>query len=625
MSDEPIISYSFHLGEQNLSDSLGSDHTKVASGSVKATLYAVDQYDSYPLADGVLLVGKTTGAQLLLAQEVALVLPHCTVFRSLEQHAKHLVSVFPQLGGNVDDALRVLSHVRDAGLFISADQICAEINQAAAEPAPRDRSKVFIITCDRPAAVQRLLESMLANAKLARQKQLYLIDDSRDASNASLNREAVEQFNLLCPVPVNYVGSVEQQSLINHLISAMPNDREAIEFLLTREPWGKLKTYGRARSLCLLLSVGDRCVVMDDDVLCLALKQSDASAAARFSNGMAEAHFYRDLQEWQGRWQKAEFDPLLGHTRCLGMGLAEALAELGLAELQPQQLEGVSALPFLGFNANTPVLVTQSGTVGDPGTANNAWLANMSLNSIKEMLAAPGGLMNALATRQCWVGHPQAVVLKRAVMSQVTGLDNRHLLPPYFPAMRGEDQLFGAMLEFLMPDSAVLEYDWAVPHLPLEERQGNRSGDSVVPRGGLQLLSSYLAEGKPSDRSLDLGTRLSLLAARLESLAALSTQGLQACFRSNLTRRQALMLQTLNDRLQDSAALDESWQQYLQSNAQDCMAALQQVTSLSDLPQVPEHWNNERVADEIRRCAKYFARALLAWPKMREAALTFEL
>lgn len=233
--------------------------------------------------------------------------------------------------------------------------------------------------------------------------------------------------------------------------------------------------------------------------------------------------------------------------------------------------------------------------------------------------------MNALATRQCWVGHPQAVVLKRAVMSQVTGLDNRHLLPPYFPAMRGEDQLFGAMLEFLMPDSAVLEYDWAVPHLPLEERQGNRSGDSVVPRGGLQLLSSYLAEGKPSDRSLDLGTRLSLLAARLESLAALSTQGLQACFRSNLTRRQALMLQTLNDRLQDSAALDESWQQYLQSNAQDCMAALQQVTSLSDLPQVPEHWNNERVADEIRRCAKYFARALLAWPKMREAALTFEL
>jgi hypothetical protein len=57
-----------------------------------------------------------------------------------------------------------------------------------------------------------------------------------------------------------------------------------------------------------------------------------------------------------------------------------------------------------------------------------------------------------------------------AVMSQATGLDNSHLLPPYFPVFRGEDYLFASLVVCLHPDAAVLDFNWSIPHLPLEQR-----------------------------------------------------------------------------------------------------------------------------------------------------------
>ena len=63
------------------------------------------------------------------------------------------------------------------------------------------------------------------------------------------------------------------------------------------------------------------------------------------------------------------------------------------------------------------------------------------------------------------------------LLSQMTGVDNRELLPPYFPLFRNEDFLFGENLQFLHPNSLMVDFPWALPHLPLEERQWDR--DSI--------------------------------------------------------------------------------------------------------------------------------------------------
>lgn len=618
MSDESRVSYSFQINT-GTGQQPGASTRPAGAQAVDSTLYAIDEVETLSVAGGSMLLGKTTGAQLLTRPEVAMVLQRCGDFRTLEDHARFLTQQFPQLGGNVNDALRVLGLVRDAGLMVSADSICEHVNRTV-ESQPVDRSKVFILTCDRPQAVERLLESLLHNAKLAQHKQLYLIDDSRNEQHARQNREAVERFNLASPTALEYVGEREQEKLMADLCAALPEDTAAIRFLFSRDAWSRQKTYGRARNLCLLLSVGERAVVMDDDVLAMAVSRGGSSLPATFSDGMPQAEFYPDMAGWQLKWLPQDFDPLAGHVRCLGLPLARALAELGGERLSPEQLTGVSLSLFRDLDAQSPVLVTQSGTVGDPGTTNNAWLPNLRPGSVSKMLAAPGGLQTALSTRQCWLGQPRNTVTKRAVMSQVTGLDNRAELPPYFPALRREDLLFGIMLDFLFPDSVVVEYEWAVPHLPVEERSGNPAGDSVVPRGGLQLLASWLAEVKPQDAGVDYETRMDLLVARLDTLAQLSPEGLLAKYRAVLARARGFALQTLNDRLADTGGLDAGWKAYLEEKAGECAAALQQPASLADLPDALDGADAATITRVIQDRAAGFAGALRAWPRIRAVA-----
>jgi hypothetical protein len=623
MADDTNFSYSFSF-DQAAGDRKEALRESPRGGGADALLYAVDDYLSLDVDGGPLLVGKSTGAQMMVSPEVAMVLPHCTLFRTLSEHARHLVALFPQLGGNESDALRVLELVRDAGLLVSAGQICRSIN-ADVPGRSLDRTKAFIITCDRPLAVERLLDSVLQHARLTQHEALYLIDDSRNPVNAGRNREAVERFNLVSPAPLHYVGSEVQQRLMDSLIAAVPAAGDAVRFLLAREQWGALPTHGRARTLCLLLSVGSRCLVMDDDVLCQAFTLPERENVARFADGMRGARFFSDPAQWQREWLPADFDPLSGHARCLGMGLAQALRELGTEEATPARFRGASASLFRHLSAATPVLVTQAGTLGDPGTQDNAWLPKLAAGDVRAMLAQRGGLRLALGTRQCWLGHAAPTFSRLPAMSQITGLDNREALPPYFPVLRGEDQLFGATLAFLFPDAVVLDYDWAVPHLPLEERAGNADGDSVVPRGGMSLLTAYLQQASPEGITLGYDTRLELLAARLQELAELPSGEFLAHFRSALNRTRAVSLQTLRDRLADTGALDAQWRAYLESNVQACTTALQQAAAITGVNGVPAGATHQQVIQQIQHAATGFAAALRAWPLLREAARDFRV
>ncbi|MFV0478705.1 MAG: hypothetical protein ACK5ME_12855 [Parahaliea sp.] len=614
MSD---ISYSFSM----TNNAAPAQKDGVSIGE-PVELYAVDDYRPVGVAGGVLLVGATTGAQLLAQTEVDISLQHCRVFRSMEGHAHYLASVLPQLGGNVDDALRVLEMVREAGLFVSASEFCERINTRATRSDEADLPKAFIITCDRPVAVNRLLESMKRNARLSSIRQLYLVDDSRDEANAAANREMVERFNLESPTRMNYVGSEAQRELQTALEARLPEHVQAIRFLIDRSSWGVLETYGRARILCQLLSVGDRAIIMDDDVLCMAARSGEGRSDLGFTTER-EAIFYGSSQDWQAFWQPTDFDPISGHARCLGLSLSEVMASLGKDKLEPHQLTGVEGRRFYEVDGSAPVLITQSGTVGDPGTSGNGWLPYLPAASVRYMLAE-SSISQALSTRDCWLGQLRPAVSKRAVMSQVTGLDNRVELPPYFPALRGEDHFFGTLVDFLFPDSLVLEYDWAVPHLPLEPRIGNPEGDNVAPKGGLQMVSAWLADARPMGNGIDFNTRLQLAAARIGELANMTEQALLASYRVSLTRAQAYVLQTVNDRLAETGALDEQWRVYLEKSAQACVNALAQPARLSDLDHIPADCDNAAVAKKIRWAAKGYSNALLAWSSIRQAAADYQ-
>lgn len=568
----------------------------------------------------ILLLHTRSDNQLMVTPEVPVLLGHCQYFRTLSEHVDVILANIPQLADQREGVTEALKTVRGAGLMSSAQSICDKLHSNTNDQTSLAPTRVFIITCDRPAAVERLLDSMLHAGNLSHHEQLFLIDDSRSEEHAAQNREAVASFSRSSPQDMNYLGGAEQRRFMEGLISTLPEQEKEIRFLIDRQRWAQQKSYGLARSTCLLLSVGYRAVVMDDDVVCVAMGSPHTTDGISFAGSAREADFYPSEQSMRAKVSRADVEPLTGHAQCLGMTLSQATAKLGIAKLEPAHVKAANAGFLEILNADSSVIITQSGTLGDPGTSSEHWFHHLGKESITRLLDSADGVSTANDSQFHWLGRRNPTFSKMAVMSQVTGLDNTQFLPPYFPVFRGEDYLFGGMVEFLHPNSVVLEYDWCVPHHPVEARQKPEIAEPVPVSGTLSMFARYLTDRTRYDLSIPLQTRLDSLALMLQELAETSNPGLLASYRREVTKIRVGQGLRLDAHLQSCAEDQTAWRELLENAMAQVYKALQTPASPTAIPTIAQTMTEEEVLTEIKTLTGEYAAALRAWPAIREAS-----
>ena len=566
-----------------------------------------------------LVINRQTGNQQIMTSQVVEGLKTCTTFNTIASHAAHLVKTRAELQGNLEMATSALKALHEAGMLLKASDICSTLSQ----PAPRQLppTRVFVITCDRPAAVERLFDSMLRTGKLSQHNALFLVDDSRDPANREANREAVAKFNLRSAKDMFYVGADIQQTLVSQLTEELPAHAAGIRFLLDSTLWQGKKTYGRSRSVCLLLSVGYRALVMDDDILCEAVLPPMLEAGIGLGkSGMRKAAFYASEQELLQGASSADYDPLSGHAKLLGSTLGHAVEATNNGALRATQLHKANAALANVVRADSPILVTQSGSLGDPGTAGPHWALFQEQDSIERLLSAPHGISTALENRLNWLGCTRPSFHKMPFMSQLTGLDNSQLLPPYFPAFRGEDGLFGAMVVVMYPDSMALEYPFSVPHLPIEQRSVSMQ-DPIASSGDLALFARYLTANIDYRDSTSPENNLNAIAREALRMAARSNADLLLDFRSELARVHAHQLHLLQDKAARAEQVQSvEWQEYLRRGVEELQEAISRVHSPVGLPGVPDNATEEELLEQFRSMAQGFAAALLGWAEIRSVA-----
>ncbi|MDA8752772.1 hypothetical protein N9M39_01290 [Halieaceae bacterium] len=606
MADDVSISYSFQTGP-------------TAAAGPDPTLIAYTNCEHVDLGNGgMLLINRNNGKQTIVAPEVATALTYCTHFRTLREHADVLTRSIPQLQGQLENVIQVLTSVRDAGMMLTADDVLARINSVT-DASDRAPTRVFIITCDRPAAVNRLLDSLLRAGSLSNHDQLVLVDDSRQAANQAENREAVARFNLSAARSMLYVGAEAQATLLTGLVQRLPDQEAGIRFLIDRERWANQPSYGLARNICLLLSVGYRAIVLDDDILCQAVRSPMKEPGLAFGSIKDRpAFFFGSEQELMQNAVDAGVNPLSGHADVLGLPLHEAVSKLQHNTVTSDQLRGANAAFLNTLSAGSPVLVTQCGSWGDPGVGNGHWVLYLDPYSIGRMLDAPGGLSGAIQNRLCGLNFSRPTISKAAVMSQMTGLDNSQLLPPYFPAFRGEDALFASMVTWLHPDSAVVNCDWAVPHLPLEQREERGARAPIAAQGGLGTLARYLSDQVDFRSGASAETRLASLTSHFRTYAESTDGALEQAFRAELAREHAAQLQVISRQMQLAPQLEsQNWQAYLQRALDEVNQAMATAHSLGELAAGSEP---DGFADLILRAGSEFADALAGWVAVREVS-----
>ncbi len=589
---------------------------------------AFDLCSAYSLSEGSLLLYNTrTGNRTKITPDVYTALWSCQQFKTLDQHVKQIIVEHPGMEGQQADVRMVLETMLNDGMLLSGKRVCDSLRQQTdKQDIKKDDSSpvVVIITWERPEALERLLTSVATNCNTGKVHRLYVVDDSRQQENIGLNQAAVDQFASKVNTQVKYFGQTEQQSLLEQLAKKLPDHESALRFLADQSQWRDHWTSGLARNLALLLSCGHRLVMLDDDTICDVYEPDQPKPNITFSTAQREADFFENEKGWKHRHQPINPDAVDRHMQCLGLPFSVALGVLGQNNLKPTGLEHANALLLNDLKQDSLVLVTECGSYGCPGMGSNTWLPDMTPDSIKAMLTSEQKTHNALTKRAVWCGRNQPHFGPRTNMSQITGFDNRHMLPPYLPILRGEDRLFGIMLNFMFPSAVTLDYPWAIPHLPLPERHWTEEDRDFTPGGAFPLLfNEQLLERKSFCAAGTDQGRLTAVAAWYSELATASVSSLTSMHRDAMLQEISEQLQHLSFLLAEAEAdsAPTEWQDYLKTGITQLESGLD-LTSHEDfsLKGLPTTLEGTELANFWKETWAGFAAALHAWPEIRAAA-----
>lgn len=260
--------------------------------------------------------------------------------------------------------------------------------------------------------------------------------------------------------------------------------------------------------------------------------------------------------------------------------------------------------------------------MGCPGTGKNTWLPDMAPGSLKQMLASEQKTSNALNSRLLWSGRNHPHFAPRPNMSQITGFDNRQLLPPYLPIERGEDRLFGYMLDFVFPAAVTLDYPWAVPHLPMPQRGWQDDDRDFTPGHSFPFFFfEQVIEQKSSCLAHSPRDRLAALSAWFNDLAAASGDTLTAMYRDTRLRNDSGQLQKLSALLAAADSAPANWQDYLRNGIVQLNADLGRFSSEDFLVKgLPATMEGAELIAFWKDTWAGFAAALSVWPEIRKAA-----
>ena len=610
------------MTEVNYSFSMGS----APRGEAKAELYSFNGIRAVAGPEGtVLLLNPRTHQKMMVQPEVAQALRHCASFKALSAHAQHLTTILAPLKDHPEVALQTLEQVREAGMLESAAQAWLRLTQNSTDQPESATCRVFILTCDRPEALDRLLASLSNGPVPIEVEGIWVVDDSRQKASLQANARIIEAHRDSLSVPLYHFDLEQRARLITHLKSSLPAAEAAIDFLLNRNHWGQAATYGLARNLSLLLSVGQRALVLDDDVIAEAVAPPLSPTDLWFGTANdREAIFYRSQDALRERKLTLDASPLALMLDQLGRPLGSVVAD---GWQGPGQLAGTKGGLIERFGAGSRVLLTQCGSWGDLGAPGNSWIHYLPEASLKRLLEAPEALPELLVARSAWMGYRGPTLTENGTLSQLTGLQHTELLPPYLPAGRGEDILFALMLQRLHPESAVWNAGWAIPHHPIDDRSPPADLPPLKVEAGLSLLAEWLGKEPRDQWGLTPARRLQGMAEEVRRLVSMEDRALSALVaEEHLSRIGANLSRVMQQLKAVPSSGNESniatWRAFLEASRDQLVTQIQTV-EIHPLAAAVDKLGAEGITT-LRHMGRGFAEAMGTWPEICESARSFE-
>jgi hypothetical protein len=569
---------------------------------------------SQPAGQGhVLVQSALTGSAALLTTQQAALLRACTFFRSLDGHAK-------ATGAKRAD----LESLVRQGLLTSETALRQRSFAAVPQPAtPPTISTIAVITRKRIDSLQRCLESFIDNGQRAERHVEYLvIDTAPQADTRDMTRAMLRDISTRHDVLVRYAGLEERQRFANTLArTGLP--RSAIDFALF-DPEGCDLVYGAARNAILLATVGQSVLCADDDTVCSLAEVPGSSRdglALSSQNDPTSIWFFSDHEAALTRARQLDRSVLGIHEELLGRDLASYLklmprpVLLGVDDTNGAFLRALEA-------GRAHVALTSTGMLGDAGSGMPPAIRVLDAESRQRLVGSEAGYRTLARSRQLQRGVIRHTITNNPyLMMTGAAIDNRAILPPFFPVLRGEDTVFGFMLGACVDGAYIGHLPFTLQHSPSELREvaPDAIADFARHPSSFELVIacvqsfSALTGTSPTERLHALGRQLG-------AIASLAPADFEEFLRLWVWRMKALAMERLTNDLETSSAASASWKHDVERYLETMRTSFAADDYLVP-PELKTRFGGDALPIMQRLIAR-FGDLLQCWPAMLDMART---
>jgi len=487
---------------------------------------------SYPAGDGEeFLFDYAKGLYHLVPEPMVQVLQVLDRFRNLKDHRDVLIDAGWQDdgSGNIE---RMLDELVQKGLLRAKGAFLKVLTDAPAPPTElASISSLGWVTRDRPELLKRSVESFIHNClEHERTAEFRIFDDSVEKKTRTRTYQALAELAVQKGVSFFYAGEEEKQQFADLIVQKARQEglpREVVEFALF-DPFGIDYTVGANCNSFLLGSVGELALMIDDDVISSYSIPPEPSAERLMlcsSSDPTEIRFFSNRADLIKAVEFTDLCIVGSHEQLLGRSLSECIRTAGGPGTVDCSGLSSDSVRILEAEAGR-VVVTMTGVFGDSGMGSPRMFVGLTGENREDLLTTEDHYRSAFVSKEVLraVTRP-AVGHTGLLMTMNCGFDNRILLPPFFPVLRGSDGLFAQTLRACRLESMIGYLPIACFHDPQEQRYHNPEDSRNISIRMVDLLILLVQSFQPGGGSGAGEKRLKALGRYLIGLAEMSTSG----------------------------------------------------------------------------------------------------
>jgi hypothetical protein len=542
----------------------------------------------------------------------------CAQFKTIAEFANHGMG-----GAKVEESAghgSAFCELAKLGLLVSADEFLAKsIETASTENSHPEISWLAIPTGGRrPEQLNRAFESYTSHVSQFGHNIAVLISDDCSSSTMShaLDSKTI-QAATHAGTRVFYAGKEQKVRFAIALGETNEIPADVIHFALFGAYGGE--TIGANRNAILLNTLGSLVLSVDDDTICkpaVAPHAAEQTLMSGMDGELGEFWFFPDRESALRNVGFQDRDVVGEHERLLGKSVPQVFFDA--LQTGSVDLDGICSHLFNSLLSDQGhITLTSNGMVGDSGMANNLSVRMYQDEATRDRLDSEDAIKIALSSREVirqfsgpTISHPAPFI------STFFGLDNRRLLPPFFPVYRNDEGVFAQILSQCIEHQYAGHLPFTLIHAPSEKRFYSTASPLSVRVSDIVLASLGSWSGGTSGRTT--ATALTELGRHLVELGSMAQADFDETVRALLWKRASVAMFAMESQVR---RLSTKGREYWAANVSGLMRDLRSAVPRPEylLPvDLLKSFPPSKCLYIARDLVKQFGDLLCWWPAMVE-------